>query len=86
MAPGRSGEFRYGLVAGKKIGGAVERNRVKRRLRHALRSVEAPAGVDMIVIATPAVLPAPFSELVRWLDDLVGLRPEQSTNQEKPAP
>ena len=40
----------------------------------------------MIVIATPAVLPAPFSELVRWLDDVVGLRPKQSTNQEKPAP
>lgn len=61
-------------MAGRKIGGAVERNRAKRRIRHALGSIEAPAGVDLIVIASPTVLTVPFEDLVRWLSQAVELR------------
>lgn len=86
VAPGGSEGFRFGLVAGKRIGGAVERNRAKRRIRHALGSVSPPGEIDLIVIASSSVLTAPFPELVRWLSQAVEPRVEQLINQEKPAP
>ena len=54
VAPG-SGEF--ALVAGKKIGGAVQRNRARRVLRAAIREV-APRGVaghDVVLVAREAI-------------------------------
>ncbi len=48
---------RLGLSVGKRVGGAVERNRVKRVLREEfarIESVLAP-GVDYVVIARPGV-------------------------------
>jgi ribonuclease P protein component len=51
-APGPS---RLGLVVGRKVGGAVQRNRVKRLCRECFRAWPGllPAGVDLIVIARP---------------------------------
>jgi ribonuclease P protein component len=47
------GEPRLGLAVGRKVGGAVERNRVKRVLREAfaLESKRLPVGSDAVVIA-----------------------------------
>lgn len=59
--------MRYGLVAGRKIGGAVERNRVKRRLRHAIHEAGLRAGNDYVVLASREVLEAPYDALVRWI-------------------
>ncbi len=59
--------MRYGLVAGRKIGNAVERNRVKRRLRHAIRDARLRVGYDYVVLAAPEVLDAPYDVLVRWI-------------------
>lgn len=57
---------RLGLVATKKLGGAVERNRAKRRVRALFRNGERPAlPMDLIVILHADVLTAPFEELER---------------------
>lgn len=61
------GPARVAFVAGRKVGGAVQRNRAKRRLRGAVRSVELPSGVDLVVVARPQALAAPADVLAREL-------------------
>jgi ribonuclease P protein component len=68
-APGVDGLARVGLVVGRKVGRAVLRNRAKRRLRHAVAGAHWPTGRDYVVIASREVLDAPFTSLVRWLDE-----------------
>lgn len=65
-APG--GQVQVGFVVSKKIGNAVVRNRVKRRLRHLARLelTDTPAGVSLVVRA----LPAASSEPDRLAEDL----------------
>lgn len=48
---------RLGLSVSRKVGGAVERNRVKRVLREQFAALEPapPSGADIVVIARPSV-------------------------------
>jgi ribonuclease P protein component len=50
---------RLGLSVGRRVGGAVERSRVKRVLREAFweESARLPAGSDYVVVARPEALP-----------------------------
>jgi ribonuclease P protein component, eubacterial len=66
----RDGHFRLGFTASRKVGGAVERNRAKRRLRAiaaAILPVEARERTDYVLIARPATLTRPFPELMKDL-------------------
>ena len=71
VAPG-SGEF--ALVAGKKVGGAVQRNRARRVLRAALREV-APRGVegqDVVFVAREPIRNARTQDLIAEMTELLG--------------
>jgi len=60
-----TGGFRVGFTVGKVLGNAVQRNRMKRRLREAVRlhwPVSAPA-VDIVINPKKAVLKMEFAAL-----------------------
>ncbi len=58
-----------GLVAGKRVGNAVERNRAKRRMREAMARVPLEHDTVYVVIAGPGVNEADFDRLVDWLQE-----------------
>jgi ribonuclease P protein component len=55
---------RFGISTGRKVGSAVVRNRVRRRIREILRAWDHP-GVrwDVLVVARPASATASFGDL-----------------------
>ena len=66
-----SDEVRVGLVAGKGVGGAVVRNRTKRRIRAVLQNAELGDGFDYVVIASGAVATEPFESVASWVHEAV---------------
>ncbi len=61
---------RFGFTATKKLGNAVIRNRVKRRLREAVRQIapqKAHTGYEYVLIGRKSTLKRPFSSLLRDL-------------------
>lgn len=72
------GAPRFGFTVTKKVAGAVGRNRIRRRLREALRlgaAEGAHSGMDYVFVARRAALTTPFQDIlqqmaegVKWLD------------------
>lgn len=67
---GTSG-WKVGFAVSRKLGGAVRRNRVKRRLREALRSQKGEIKDGTLVVLVPRANAAtmPWPELVRWVGE-----------------
>jgi len=64
------GATRVGFTASRKVGGAVQRNRARRRLKAAAGRIipgHAKAGFDLVLIARGATVKRPFRAL---LEDL----------------
>jgi len=59
--------IRVAVASSRAVGGAVQRNRARRRVREALRVAldarRSGAGADLLVIARPAALSAPAIDL-----------------------
>lgn len=72
----RLGVNRYGLTVSTKLGHAVVRNRMRRRLREIIRANEArlQTGYDIVIVARAAAVETEFSALnqafVRVMDKL----------------
>ncbi len=66
-------QTRAAVVAGKKLGNAVERNRAKRRLREALRAqfLQIAPGFDLVLIARGNVNAVPFTQIVSAVHEVL---------------
>ena len=66
------GPVRFGFTVSKKVGNAVERNRVRRRLKEIVRLADATrmtTGHDYVLVGRRAALKLPFE---RMTDDFAG--------------
>ena len=72
---------RYGFSVSKRVGKAVKRNKVKRRLREILRSAQVKAGWDLVFIARPAASKADYASLDKGVKGLLS-RAELLLNRE----
>lgn len=59
------GRDRFAISTGRRVGGAVVRNRVRRRVKEILRHSATPAshGWDVLVVCRPASAAAGFGDL-----------------------
>ena len=84
------GTPRFGFTVSKKVGGAVERNRIKRRLKAAVRDVvreHARCDFDYVLIARRPALDAGYAalvaELVRALGRVHAMPAEKQTGEQR---
>ena len=83
-SPGKP-RFRVGFITSKKVGNAVTRNQVRRRLRAVVREFgeSIKAGVDVVTIARYRAGSATYEQLRRewrWLARKAGIMPENESS------
>lgn len=63
--------MRFGFTVSKKVGNAVERNRIRRRLREMVRLAaenQTWTGHDYVLVGRRAALKLPFDRMIRDFD------------------
>jgi len=73
--------YRFGIVASKKVGKAVQRNKVRRRIKEVVRTAlqelgateikAGTIGLDIVIIAKPTAAEAAFCDLRNGLDGIL---------------
>jgi len=80
---------RYGLTVTRKVGNAVERNRIRRRLREAIRTrcgADMATGFDYVIVARRDLLSLPFETLTGELSRRVSkVKAAERTSQKPPS-
>lgn len=77
----------YGITATKRLGGAVIRNRIKRRFRAIIRDVfphHALAGADHVLIGRPDALVLDHARLTADVGKALGKAQKRLAEREKP--
>lgn len=80
---------RFGFTVTKKLGNAVARNRIRRRLKAAIGAVaptRAEPSYDYVIIARAAALDRPFATLVADLDSALAALHRRRQNIDPAAP
>jgi len=83
-----AGPVRIGFTVSRQVGNAVERNRVRRRLREMVRLSQGGGmhdGHDYVLIGRRAALAAPFGQMRQELDAALGRihDPERNTSRDE---
>jgi len=85
VLPNELGRNRIGFMVGKRLGNAVTRNKVKRRLREVVRLTDLRTGWDAVFIARRGAEKANYRELQQAAynllrrTDLISTRPERNS-------
>jgi ribonuclease P protein component len=71
--PNRIEQNRVAVIAGRSVGGAVQRNFAKRRIRSVIQTLDGflNQGFDIIVIARQSILNIEYQSLVEALQQLL---------------
>jgi ribonuclease P protein component len=74
FVPNARDHDRFGISTGRRLGSAVRRNRVRRRLREILRANpnRTGHGWDVLIVARPGSVDASFDELRAAIERLLG--------------
>jgi ribonuclease P protein component len=59
------------VIAGRKVGGAVQRNRARRIMRAALREIRPRPDDDIVVVARPTIEGCATEDLVTEMTELL---------------
>jgi len=67
---------RVGIVVSRKHGGAVARNRIRRRVKEAVRTMSSiDEGIDLVILPRRGANKASFAEITRELSQIMTKRP-----------